>query len=321
MTRTWSATVRSHRGRSNDTVRWTARSGTVQVVIGNTDNARMKQTLPLCHITFCHLVLEVLVFGTLVQTARAQPVAGPTDPDATRLPANLVPNVTAVHPHDPAAFTQGLLFKDGFLYESTGQYGASSLRKVEIATGKVLRKKDIPQRYFSEGIAIVGHYIYMLTWREKTCVVFDTATFKEAAAFPYAGEGWGLCYDGRSLILSDGGATLRLIDPKTFKTTGKIAVYDGPDPKKGKPVANLNELEFIHGEIWANMLGSKYIVRINPTDGRVIGWINCTNFFPKSIPANDPERVLNGIAFDAATNRIFITGKDWPVLYELQLHE
>ena len=232
------------------------------------------------------------------------------------LPARLQLSLVAVHPHDPRAFTQGLEFRDGKLLESTGQYGQSTLRRVEIATGKVLQQHPLARRYFGEGLTVFNDKIYQLTWRESTCFVYDVETFQQEKTFTYQGEGWGLANDGTHLIMSDGTSYIRFLDPDTFKTVRVIDVRDG-----NKRVTLLNELEYIRGEIWANMLGSKYIVRINPTDGRVIGWINCTNFVPKEIPPNDPERVLNGIAFDAENNRVYITGKLWPVLYELQLNE
>ena len=232
------------------------------------------------------------------------------------LPIRLQLSLVATHPHDARAFTQGLEFREGELLESTGHYGQSTLRRVEIATGKVLQHISLARQYFGEGITVFNDKIYMLTWQEKTCFVYDRETFRQEKAFSYQGEGWGLTNDGTHLIMSDGTSTIRFLNPENFQLVRTINVRED-----NKRVTQLNELEYIRGEIWANMLGSKYIVRINPTDGRVIGWINCTNFVPKTIPANDPERVLNGIAFDAENNRIYITGKDWPVLYELQLHD
>jgi glutamine cyclotransferase len=232
------------------------------------------------------------------------------------LPVQLKLSLVAVHPHDSQAFTQGLEFRNGELYESTGQYGRSTLRRVEIATGKVLQQHALARRYFGEGITQFGDKIYQLTWQENTCFVYNRETFRQEKTFTYSGEGWGLTNDGKHLIMSDGTSRIRFLNPETFQMVRVIDVRDG-----NRRVTQINELEYIHGEIWANILGSKFIVRINPTDGRVIGWINCTNFVPKEIPPNDPERVLNGIAFDAATNRIYITGKLWPVLYELQLEK
>jgi glutamine cyclotransferase len=238
------------------------------------------------------------------------------DSPVIQLPIQLKLSLVAVHPHDVRAFTQGLEFHKGELLESTGQYERSRLRRVEIATGKVLQEHKLARQYFGEGITLFGDKIYQLTWQEKTCFLYDRETFKPIKTFAYQGEGWGLTNDGKHLVMSDGTSRIRFLNPDTFQQVRYIDVRDGD-----KRVTQINELEYIHGEIWANMLGSKYIVRINPADGRVIGWINCTNFVPKEIPPNDPERVLNGIAFDAETNRIYITGKLWPVLYELQLGE
>lgn len=245
-------------------------------------------------------------------TAASQPMASPM----VELPVRLQLSLVAVHPHDARAFTQGLEFREGELFESTGQYGQSTLRRVEIATGKPLQHHSLARQYFGEGITIFNDKIYQLTWQEKTCFLYDCETFQQEKTFPYQGEGWGLTNDGTHLIMSDGSSRIRFLDPETFRPVRTIDVREGD-----KRVSQLNELEYIRGEIWANMLGSKYIVRINPTDGRVIGWINCTNFVPKEIPPNDPERVLNGIAYDAENKRLYITGKDWPVLYELQLHD
>ncbi|MCL2118556.1 MAG: glutaminyl-peptide cyclotransferase [Planctomycetaceae bacterium] len=244
------------------------------------------------------------------------PPTKPDDSPVIELPVQLKLSLVAVHPHDAQAFTQGLEFYKGKLYESTGHYSRSTLRLVEIATGKVLQQHSLARQYFGEGITLFGDKIYQLTWQEKTCFVYDRETFRQEKTFTYPGEGWGLTNDGTHLMMSDGSPRIRFLNPDTFQPVRVIDVRDG-----NKRVTQINELEYIHGEIWANMLGSKYIVRINPADGRVIGWINCTNFVPKEISPNDPENVLNGIAFDAETNRVYITGKHWPVLYELQLNE
>jgi len=236
------------------------------------------------------------------------------DSPVVELPVQLKLSLVAVHPHDAQAFTQGLEFHKGELFEGTGLYGRSSLRRVEIATGKVFQSIPLARQYFGEGITQFNDKIYQLTWQEKTCFVYDRETFQREKTFTYQTEGWGLANDGKHLIMSDGSSRIRFLDPTTFQTVRSIDVHEG-----NRRVTQINELEYIHGEIWANMLGSKYIVRVNPTDGRVIGWINCTGFVPKDISPNDPEKVLNGIAFDAETNRIYITGKLWPVLYELQL--
>jgi len=282
-----------------------------------TDNGGMKHSIiffiPLFFLTGC---LDAKTETTGQTPGTQQTAAQRDDSPVVELPVQLKLSLVAVHPHDAQAFTQGLEFRKGELFESTGQYTHSTLRRVEIATGKVLQQHPLARQYFGEGITLFGDKIYQITWQEKTCFVYDRDTFRQEKTFTYQGEGWGLTNDGKHLIMSDGSFRIRFLDPETFQLVRTIDVRDG-----NRRVTQLNELEYIHGEIWANMLGSKYIVRINPADGRVIGWINCTNFVPKEIPPNDPERVLNGIAFDAATNRVYITGKLWPVLYELQLEK
>ncbi len=232
----------------------------------------------------------------------------------------------ATYPHDRQAFTQGLLFENGCLYESTGGYGTSTLRLVDLKTGKVLRRSSIPKQYFAEGLERVGDRLFLLTWQEGFCFVFDKNTFEFKGQFQYSGEGWGLTYDGKHLIMSDGSAYLRFLDPTDFKQKRRLQVTDNDaQTKKTVPVKNLNELEFIRGEIWANVWQTNRIARIDPQSGVVVGWIDCSVFVPEPYRAelSGPERmrnnVLNGIAFDPATDKVYITGKNWPVLYELQV--
>ncbi len=234
--------------------------------------------------------------------------------------------ILATHPHDKQAFTQGLFFDDGFLYESTGQYGHSTLRQVELKTGKVLKQMRLPRRFFAEGTELVGDRIYQLTWREGRCFVYDKKTFQLLEELPYQGEGWGLAFDGKHLILSDGSATLYFLEPKTFRTVQKINVTDQDlKSKRRQPITKLNELEYIQGEIWANVWQTNEIVRIDPATGNVVGRIDGSVFVPKefareltTMPPQSRDHVLNGIAFDKATNRLYITGKNWPVMYEVQ---
>jgi len=245
-------------------------------------------------------------------------------PSQEPLPLVLNLKTLATHPHDSRAYTQGLAFEDGFLYESAGQYTRSTLRKVDPKTGVMLMSVTLPKQYFAEGMDIVGDKIYQLTWREEICFVYDKKTFQLVDKFKYSGEGWGLAYDGQRLILGDGSATLRFYDPTTFKQKGKISVtYRDPKTKKSVPVTNLNELEYIHGEVWANVWQTPNIARINPKTGDVIAWIDFTNFVPEQFKQEHSGRggdnVLNGIAFDKATDRLFITGKNWPILYEIQI--
>lgn len=226
---------------------------------------------------------------------------------------------TAVHPHDRTAFTQGLFFDGGTLYESTGIYGASTLRQVEIKTGKILKRLSLPKQFFAEGAAEVNGRIYQLTWQEGYCFVYDKETFQLVEQFRYRGEGWGLTYDGTHLILSDGSDALTFYEPKTFKKVRTIRVVDKSTDRRSKSIKNLNELEYVHGEIWANVWHTNFIVRIDPKNGNVNGWIDCANFIPEEYRTVQTENVLNGIAFDTASDTLYITGKNWAVLYEIKM--
>ncbi|MFZ2209521.1 MAG: glutaminyl-peptide cyclotransferase [Porticoccaceae bacterium] len=217
------------------------------------------------------------------------------------------------YPHDPEAFTQGLAWADGRLFESTGQHGRSSLREIELATGRVLRRTALAPWLFGEGIAVVGDRVVQLTWHEQQALVRDRDTFELRATFTYPGEGWGLAWDGRRLIMSDGSATLYFRDPETFAELGRIDVTDA-----GTPITQLNELEMVGDEIWANVWGSEHIARIDSASGRVLGWIDLKGLTPAAAPGH-PIDVLNGIAWDAAGKRLFVTGKLWPRLFEIRL--
>lgn len=220
--------------------------------------------------------------------------------------------VVRVYPHDPGAFTQGLVYIDGILYEGTGLNGRSGIRKVKLESGEVLQVQRLEERYFGEGIAVVGNSIVQLTWQGGVGFVYDRATFQRTRTFTYRGEGWGLAYDGRRLIMSDGTAVLRFLDPATLKETGRLRVKDG-----GQPVAQLNELEFVKGEILANIWQSDRIARISPSTGEVIGWIDLRGLLdPRDTPGVD---VMNGIAYDPAGDRLFVTGKLWPKLFEVRI--
>lgn len=221
--------------------------------------------------------------------------------------------VVATYPHDRGAFTQGLQFYDGALYESTGLYGQSSLRKVDYATGRIQRRVDLPPRYFGEGIAVVGDRIYMLTWREQAGFIFDRHTFRQLGRFAYSGEGWGLAWDGTHLVMSDGTPQLRWLDPERFEVVRTLEVTAA-----GEPVHNLNELAWIDGEIWANIFQTKKVARIDPESGAVLAWIDFQGIRGPDYRMG-PEDVFNGIAYDPATGRIFVTGKRWPYLYEVTL--
>lgn len=220
--------------------------------------------------------------------------------------------VIRAYPHARDAFTQGLIFLDGYLYESTGLQGASSLRKVELRTGRVLRRHDLDNRHFGEGLTDWGSELIQLTWRSGIGFVYDRETFELRRTFRYAGEGWGLTHDGRHLIKSDGSANLRFLDPATFAVVRVLPVHDG-----GEPVTQLNELEYVRGEIYANVWMTDRIVRISPDTGQVTGWIDLAGLLRDE---DRGQRVgeLNGIAYDAARDRLFVTGKRWPWLYEIR---
>jgi len=227
--------------------------------------------------------------------------------------------IVNVFPHDPTAFTQGLVFHNGILLESTGQYGSSTVRKVEITSGKPFRRFDLPGQFFGEGLAVLGERIYQLTWQEKTAFVYDM-NLSPIDRLDYAGEGWGLTTDGESLIMSDGTQVIRFVDPSTFETKRTIVVRD----ERNKPIRELNELEWVKGEIWANIWHSErigkpnHIARIDPQTGNVIGWIDLNGISPDDV-ARSPENTLNGIAYDEKTDRIFVTGKQWEKLFEIRL--
>ena len=218
-------------------------------------------------------------------------------------------------PHDSSALTQGFLLHNGSLLESTGLKYLTSLKQIDLEHNKVLKSISIPGNYFAEGIAIVGNKIYLLTWESNTCLVYDLKTFKEITTFNYYGEGWGLTFDGNSLIMSDGTNNLRFVSPEDFQILRPLSVQDG-----NRPIHNLNELEYINGEIWANVWMSDNIVKIDPNNGKVLAWIDLGSLYDYI----DKERridVLNGIAFDKETKRIFVTGKLWPLIFEITIEE
>ena len=220
--------------------------------------------------------------------------------------------IVHTYPHDPGAFTQGLVYQDGILYESTGLEGESSIRKVKLETGEVLQKRDLPGPYFGEGIVIWKDRLLELTWQAQTGFIYDLATFAPKGQFEYPGEGWGLTHDGKRIIMSDGTAQLRFWEPETLKEIGRMTVTS-----EGQPVARLNELEWVKGEIYANVWETDRIVRIDPKTGKVAGWIDLAGLLtPAERNATD---VLNGIAYDAKGDRLFVTGKRWPKLFEIKL--
>jgi glutamine cyclotransferase len=221
--------------------------------------------------------------------------------------------VVHTYPHDPQAYTQGLIYEDGYLYESTGLNGRSSLRMVDLETGRVLQRAVVPVKYFAEGLTDWGSSLIQLTWQSHIAFVYDRFSFRLLHTFNYSGEGWGLTQDGKNLILSDGTATLRFFNPQTFREVRHIVVKD-----HGAQVTQLNELEFVRGEIYANVWHTDRIARISPVSGNVIGWIDLTGLLAPG-QVSDPEAVLNGIAYDAARDRLFVTGKLWPRLFEIKI--
>lgn len=221
--------------------------------------------------------------------------------------------IVHTYPHDPQAYTQGLIFLDGHLYESTGLNGRSSLRMVDLETGHVLQQANVPAQYFAEGLAAWGSTLIQLTWQANLAFVYDRFSFRLLRTLHYPGEGWGLTDDGKDLILSDGTATLRFLDPETLREVRRIVVKDHKTP-----VTQLNELEYVGGQIYSNVWHSDRIARISPATGQVLGWIDLTGLLPVD-QRSDPEAVLNGIAYDAAHDRLFVTGKLWPKLFEIQV--
>jgi len=246
-------------------------------------------------------------------TAATSPLPTPTTSPAASAPIYTYEVVNA-YPHDPAAFTQGLFyFDDGVLYEGTGIRGRSTLRKVKLETGEVLQLYALPGHLFGEGITLYGEHIIQLTWQSHTGFVYDRATFDLLREFHYPGEGWGITHDGERLIVSDGTASLTFWDPESLEAIGQIEVHD-----VNGPVTRLNELEYVQGEIYANVWQTNRIARIDPTTGRVTGWIDLTGLL--SLEGYDkPVDVLNGIAYDAENDRLFVTGKLWPKLFEIRL--
>ena len=224
--------------------------------------------------------------------------------------------VVHTYPHDPHAFTEGLFYWNGFLYESTGLERQSTIRKVRLETGEVLQKYDVPAQYFGEGIVNWKNRLIGLTWKSQVGFVYDLKSFKPQREFHYEGEGWALTQDGLQILMSDGTPDIRLLNPETLLPTGRIRVT-----LDGKPLANINELEWVKGEIYANVWQTNWIVRIDPHDGQVVGAINMAGLLAPSDIVPGQTDVLNGIAYDAKRDRLFVTGKNWPKLFEIRLRK
>lgn len=252
---------------------------------------------------------------------------GPMVPPASAAPAPAPPaklygyQVVASYPHDRGAFTEGLFYQDGQLYESTGLEGRSSIRRVDLASGQVLQSRPVSDAYFGEGIIAWKDKLIELTWKSQVGFTYDLKTFAPTGQFSYPGEGWALTTDGKRLIMSDGTSQIRFWDPETLKETGRINVM-----LDGKPLTNLNELEWVKGEIYANVWLTDFIVRIDPATGNVLGRIDMSGLLSAADRAATPRGVappdvLNGIAYDATGDRLFVTGKNWPKLYQIKLVE
>lgn len=257
--------------------------------------------------------------GGAPATANGGPAVANQTSGATSTPEQVTTygyEVVNAFPHDSEAFTQGLVYQNGELLESTGGYdGASTLRRVELKTGKVLKQVALGAEYFGEGLALMNGKLYQLTWENKRGFVYDAETFQKTGEFVYTGQGWGLTHDADSLILSDGSAQLRFLDPADYHVKRVVNVTD-----RGRPVLQLNELEYVKGEIFANVWHRNTIARIDPQTGRVKGWIDLAGLLKPGEVSNQ-EAVLNGIAYDETGDRLFVTGKLWPKLFEVKLKQ
>ena len=221
--------------------------------------------------------------------------------------------IVSAYPHDATAFTQGLAYRDGFLYEGTGRNGQSSLRKVRLETGEIVRQVNLEPDLFGEGITLLNDKVIQLTWKSEIGFVYDLNSFRLLRRFSYSGEGWGLATDGRDLLMSDGTSEIRVLDGETFQEKRRLRVHDG-----STPVNQLNELEFVEGQIFANVWHSNRVARIFPQTGNVVGWIDLTGLLSPMYRL-EPEAVLNGIAYDPVGKRLFVTGKLWPRVFEIRL--
>ena len=252
-------------------------------------------------------------FALSLPLALAVVSAAQSSPDRTAHPPEYTFEVVNRFPHDATAFTQGFAYYGGYFYEGTGRNGKSSLRQVRVESGEVVRKVDLPQEFFGEGITVLGDRIFQLTWLSHTGFVYDSKTFQKLRSFQYEGEGWGLATDGHDLFLSNGSSEIKVYDPGTSRVKRRIKVRDGKTA-----VEQLNELEFVEGEIFANVWHSERIARISPPTGEVVGWINLSGLLGPFYHL-DAEAVLNGIAYDAEHKRLFVTGKLWPSIFEIRI--
>jgi glutamine cyclotransferase len=255
-----------------------------------------------------HLAIILVTVAVIAASLVTLVLLGNTPVD--REPVHYTYNVVNVYPHDESAFTQGLVFEDGFLYEGTGLYGQSTLRRVELETGNVIQPHSLSDQFFGEGITIFEDKIVQLTWKSGKGFVYDRSSFELLQEFEYPTQGWGITHDCSRLIMSDGTATLYFLDPETFQTIGQVEVYDK------EPVTSLNELEYINGSVYANIWKKDQIAIINPETGKVTGWIDLSSINGSE---KTTENVLNGIAYDQNGDRLFVTGKMWSKLFEIEL--
>ena len=253
------------------------------------------------------LVIVAVLFAGVVSIVLLNPEQTPPNSGS---PTRYTYHIVKTYPHDTAAFTEGLVFNNGVLYESTGKYGTSSLRQVNLENGGVQQEVLLPNQYFGEGLTVVNGSLVQLTWQNNIGFIYDKETFGLLGNFSYSTEGWGLTYNGSELIMSDGTSNLYFLDPATYQKVGQVSVHDG-----NTPVTNINELEYVKGDLYANIWLQQKIAIINPQTGMVKGWIDLTGIYQ----SNNTDNVLNGIAYDTQTDRLFITGKDWPNLYQITI--
>jgi glutamine cyclotransferase len=252
--------------------------------------------------------------ATPTPTPAVSPIATPESRPVVT-PVVYTYTVVNTYPHDPAAFTQGLIYLDDIFYEGTGRHAQSTLRQVAVESGRVLKSKSLPDDQFGEGITVWGDRLFQLTWKNQVGYIYHKDTFERLGTFTYPTEGWGITHDGEKLIMSDGSDTLYFWNPDTLAEVGRVRVYDA-----NGPVARLNELEYIDGEVWANIWQTDRIARIDPATGQVRGWVDLSNLLPPEDRRGDkPVDVLNGIAYDAKTGRLFVTGKLWPKVFEIEV--
>ena len=254
---------------------------------------------------------QITIFVLLIAVASIAVAFFITNSPQQQIPINYNYEIIEAYPHDQAAFTQGLVFVDGFLFEGTGLYTQSTLRKVELKTGKVLKNISLADQYFGEGITIMNNKIIQLTWRSNKGFVYEKDSFELISEFTYQTEGWGITNDGSQLIMSDGTSTLFFLDPETFNIIKQVQVIDQ------ELVSKLNELEYIQGQIWANIWQQDKIAIINPQTGKVEAWVDLIGINEED--RQDPNKVLNGIAYDSERDRIFVTGKKWSKLFQIEI--